>query len=217
MLRTDFVVGWKNIRREDYVGYSCGYDRRQTAVATTNGAGPRNTQIFVLSPDLVVLHALPGFWHPDDLARELRFAKRIAKLWEDQGKSVETKTRMYRRMHRREVYTQSPETYARSTWQNFDAHFERHRGQSERRDTFLRDANGEPVTEANGTWRMKPINVLVHERMSRRPFVAWDDFDLDAFVDYGTLHYDNNRGVDRRHREFRGQERLKKQRERATR
>ena len=74
LLKSDFVVGWKNIQREDYVGASHGYTCEQPAVGTTNGAGPRNTQMFVLSPGGVVLHALPGFWHPDELAAELHFS-----------------------------------------------------------------------------------------------------------------------------------------------
>ena len=120
LLRDDFVVGWTNIKRTDFVGYSHGYGSKQTSVGTTNGAGGRNTQLFVIAPDETVLHALPGFWHPEDLARELQFAKVIAKLWADDTKARETKERMYVRMHRREVYQQSPETYARSTWQSFD-------------------------------------------------------------------------------------------------
>ena len=72
MLKSDFVLGWKNIIREDYVGRSHGYTSRQTSVGTTNGAGPHNVQIFVLSPELVVLHALPGFWHPEPRRRSTR-------------------------------------------------------------------------------------------------------------------------------------------------
>ena len=75
LLKDHFVVGWKNIDREDFVGSSHGYTCAQKAVGTTNGAGPRNTQMFVLSSDGVVLHCLPGFWHPEDLAHELRFAR----------------------------------------------------------------------------------------------------------------------------------------------
>ena len=62
-LQSDFVVGWRNIIAADSVGESFGYTCDQPAVGTTNGAGPHNVQLFVLSPDLTVLHALPGFWH----------------------------------------------------------------------------------------------------------------------------------------------------------
>ena len=60
-LKKHFVVGWKNNQREDYVGSSHGYTCDQPAVGTTNGAGPRNMQTFVLSPDGYVLHCeVPG-------------------------------------------------------------------------------------------------------------------------------------------------------------
>ena len=56
---------------------------KQCAVGTTNGAGGHNVQIFVLSPDGVVLHALPGFWHPEDLVRELTGWICIRVTWAD--------------------------------------------------------------------------------------------------------------------------------------
>ena len=40
LLESDFVVGWQNIQREDYVGSSHGYTCEEAAVGTTNGAGP---------------------------------------------------------------------------------------------------------------------------------------------------------------------------------
>src|SRR5687767_15719283 len=96
MLRERFVVGWHNIWREPYVGQSHGYSRHQMVVGTTNGAGGRNMQIFVLSPDLVVLHALPGFWHPEDFAQELRFAEALAAVWADSTLTRAQKDRLFR-------------------------------------------------------------------------------------------------------------------------
>ncbi len=83
MLKKHFVVGWKNNWREDYVGVSHGYTCEQPAVGTTNGAGPRNMQTFVLSGDGTVLHCLPGFWHPADLAHELEVSLALHRLWQD--------------------------------------------------------------------------------------------------------------------------------------
>ena len=212
MLQSDFVVGWTNIRKSDYVGYSHGYHSKQTSVGTTNGAGPRNTQMFVLSPDLVVLHALPGFWHPEDLESELRFAKVVGKLWGDQSKSLEAKQKIYTRLHRREVFAQSPETFSRSQWQSFDSFTEWQRVENgEKRDTVLRNADGSPVLDGQNGYRMKPINVLVHERMARRPFVAWSEFDIEDFVDYGKLHYDLNQ-FEKTRKKFKGQTKLMKKR-----
>ncbi len=170
--------------------------------------------MFVLSPDLVVLHALPGFWHPEDLVDELQLAKRVARLWEDGNKNRETKEKMFRRMHRRHVYTSTTDTYARSTWQHFDAHTERNRAQRERRDTVLRNSDG-TMAVANGQLRLKPLNVLVHERMAKRPFQKFDEFDIESFVDYGKLHYDNNR-FEKSRKQFAGQKTLMKKRRRAA-
>ena len=197
MLQRQFVLGWKNIIKETYVGDSFGYSPRQTALGTTNGAGPHNVQIFVLSSDLVVLHALPGFWHPEDLARELRFALVVARLWADLDRSRDQKERMYRRLHSAEVARQTDLTLARSRWQPFDVTEERERLGREPRDTFL-------VAE-DGRTEPKPINLLVHERMSMRPFLSFEDFDIESFVDYGRKFYDNNRFVDRRGVTFRAE------------
>ncbi len=205
MLESDFVLGWKNIVRQDFVGYSYGYKPKDSSVGTTNGAGPHNVQIFVLSPDLVVLHALPGFWHPDDLARELRFAKVLARLWQDQSRSLEQKQDMYRRLQMREISNHPPETFARSGWQGFDLRAEKVRHAKAPRDTFF------DLTK-DGRTGIKPINYLVHERMASRPFIRFADFDIEAFVDYGRLFYDLNGRVDGRGVEFRGLGKIKNKR-----
>ena len=188
MLRDDFVLGWKNILREPYVGDSFGYSSRQTSLGTTNGAGPHNVQIFVLSPDLVVLHALPGFWHPDDLARELRLGLVLSRLWADQGRTRGEKDNMFARLHAAELARQTDLTTARSAWQHFDASAERRRPDRGSRDTFL--------VADDGRTEPKPINWLVHERMALRPFVPFEDFDVESYVDYGREFYDNNKDLD---------------------
>ena len=225
MLRSDFEVGWFDIRREDYVGYSSGYSyKAHCAVGTTNGAGGHNVQIFVLSSDKVVLHALPGFWAPEDLARELRFAKVLHRLWQDDSRTLAEKRDMNRRLQIRELRSHPAGMYARSAWQGFDALAESARHKQGARDTSLGvEAPALPSTVAGvlrqlsmqrvgsaGTL-MKPLNVLVHERMAARPFLAFDDFDTQEFVDYGRLYYDLNarhgRGI-----QFAGQAALKKKR-----
>ncbi len=197
MLQSDFVLGWKDIIREDYVGRSFGYSSRQTSVGTTNGAGPHNVQIFILSPDLVVLHALPGFWHPEDLARELRFAKVLHCLWRSKNHTWVQKRKIYRRLQLAEARHHPKETYARSTWQPFDENRERARLRQGPRDTFQCSDQGYLLADVRGNLMMKPINALVHERMAKQGFVWFDDFDIAAFIDYGNLFYDNNQRVDR--------------------
>lgn len=194
LLQDHFVVGWKNIQREEYVGYSRGYKPNQSCVGTTNGAGAHNVQLMVLSPDGTVLHALPGFWHPEDLARELRFGLAMHQLWNDQGKDRATKQRLFERMHQRAIRTQTDATTARSDWQGFDRHREAWRVRNgEERDTVVYGRNGEPKTLSDGGLLMKPINVLAHERMLQQPFRSIEDFDVVSFVDYGRYQYDLNR------------------------
>ncbi|MEE2887124.1 MAG: hypothetical protein VX951_06800 [Planctomycetota bacterium] len=223
LLKSDFEVGWFDIKNEDYTGYSSGYGyRSHCAVGTTNGAGAHNVQIFVLSPDKVVLHALPGFWAPEDLARELRFAKVLHRLWQDDNRTLAQKRDMYRRLQTLEPRNHPAATFARSAWQPFDVSAER--GRHEERDTalqvdtpamsdnlagLLRKSSMMAVHRGQGV--MKPLNMLVHERMAVRPFVPFDEFDIEKFVDYGRMFYDLNL----RHREGKklaGQTRLMQKR-----
>ncbi|MEZ5966308.1 MAG: hypothetical protein R3F56_20905 [Planctomycetota bacterium] len=191
MLRDRFVVGWHNIWREDYVGQSHGYRRDQLAVGTTNGAGGRNMQIFVLAPDLTVVHALPGFWHPEDFAHELRLAEGLFSLWQDGQLSRQQKDDMFRAVQLAECRSRCEATVARSGWQHFDAHAERVRARSEPRDTL---ACVSLPADLGMVTLLKPLNVLAHERMAERPFLPFAEFDVEGFVDYGRPYYDNNAG-----------------------
>ena len=189
MLKEHFVVGWKNIKDEDYVGSSHGYTCSDAAVGTTNGAGPRNTQMYMLAPDGVVLHCLPGFWHPEDLAQELRMGRELYRLWKDK-RSKKDKRSMFKRIQLTAMWMQSREMRSRSGWQGFDAKNERMRlkylADGQQRDTFYYE-NGKPTN-------LKPTSVLVHERMAQRPFLKISKFDTEVFIDYGRPYYDNNRG-----------------------
>lgn len=211
-------MAWKNIRRADFVGYSRGYGKTQSALTTTNGAGGRNVQMFVLTPDGVVLHALPGYWHPEDLLRELRFGQVIARLWDDPGKTREQKERMFRLLHIAELRRQPAETFQRSAWQGFDAHAELQKlSNGVEPDSYLWNGEGGLARDWKGKPILKPLNVLAHQRMVEQPFRTYADFDVAAFVDYGLLHYDNNARVDKQGKTFAGQRDLELRRERAER
>ena len=186
-LHDDFVVGWKNIEREPWRGESQGYSCSQTALGTTNGAGARNVQIFVLSPDLRVLHALPGFWHPDDLRAELDFAKLAYALWADEKRTFAQKESMLAVLRKDHIAHLPALTLARSNWQDFDRMAELNSGKTWR-DTFR--------TGKDGAIDLKPTILVAHDRMARQPFAEFARFDVEAFTDYGLLHYDNNAGVD---------------------
>ena len=127
----------------------------------------------------------------------------LARLWADETKSGAQKRRLCRRLQLAEVRAQPAETFARSGWQSFDANTEKRRAQGETRDTFLVTDGGVPLCGPEGKPMMKPLNVLVHERMAERPFVPFAEFDIAAFVDYGQTFYDNNRMVDGQGRNLR--------------
>ena len=192
------MLAWHNIKRTRYVGESNGYTSKAHAVGTTNGAGPRNVQLLVLAPDSTVLHALPGFWHAEDLARELRFAEQVHRLHQDQDRTEEQKLSMFARLHRSEVARQPADAFARSGWQGFDARTEQARLMIQPdRDTFQRHPSGNIVMSEKGQPQLKRLNVVAHERMMQQPFKKLNEFDFEAFVDYGVPYYDNNRGKDK--------------------
>lgn len=187
-LQRDFVVGWRDIRKEEFCGISNGYGKRQTAVGTTNGAGGRNVQIFVLSPDARVLLALPGFWHPEDLRTELQFAKVLHRLWTDDSRALADKVRLWKKLQRRQPTTHSEVMRARSDWQSFDRRAELAKAKREYRDSVEHD-DGQPA-------RLLALDELVHRRLADRPFVPFERFDTENFVDYGRRYYDLNVGLD---------------------
>ncbi len=186
LLQDRFVLGARNIERDRHVGLSHGYKPDQSAVGTTNGAGGRNVQLIVLAADGVVLHALPGFWHAEDLLRELRFALQLHDLHDRQDLAATEKARLFRAMHRAFAHRLPADTVARSRWQGFDESEERERAKRERRDTF--------VYEGDAPTTIKPVCQLVHERLETRPFRRLEEFGMEAFVDYGRAYYDNNSG-----------------------
>src|SRR5688500_13686309 len=95
LLRERFVVGARNIERDGHVGTSHGYSCDQAAVGTTNGAGGRNVQLLFLASDETVVHALPGFWHAQDLLPELRLALELHQLYRDDSIAPATRLAMF--------------------------------------------------------------------------------------------------------------------------
>jgi hypothetical protein len=64
ILKKQFVCGFKNITGEPYAGKSGKHDPDSPAVLTTNGAGPHNVQIFMLSSDGTGTALLAGLLVP---------------------------------------------------------------------------------------------------------------------------------------------------------
>ncbi len=194
LLRERFVLGAHDIEREQHVGLSHGYKCTQTAVGTTNGAGGRNVQMLVLAADTTVLHALPGFWHPQELVAELRLALELHQLRADDQRSPKATLAMFRALHEAAAHDDAT---TRDGWQPFDASEELDRAAKQPRDTVLCDVHGAPMLGPRGELQLKPIRRLVHDRLLAQPFPLLAEFDVEHFVDYGRAYYDNNAWVDK--------------------
>lgn len=185
-LDSRFILFHRNIENDKHVGMSQGYKPTQSAVGTTNGAGPRNVQFLILACDETVLHALPGFWHAEDLIPELQLAFEINRLYLDQSKDAAQKDKMFAMLHKSHMRRHGAAAERRGHWQGFDRRAEMSRVQLEERDTFRKTASGE--------LELKSVPEVIHDRMLQRRFKKLDEFDLENFVDYGRAYYDNNRG-----------------------
>jgi hypothetical protein len=190
-LQENFVCGYKDITNEPYCGVSGKHEVWGNAVNTTNGAGPHNIQIFVLNPDGTVLHCMPGYWNPEDLITELAFAQKVNRVYTSTG-SESVKKAQYVHMHLAHIKEHSSQMVARSHMQGFDQMYEARRKVGEN-DVI---ANASAVKSAMAAHAkipdsaFKTTDVIMHERDAKQPFVAYNDFDVVSFSDYGTTKYD---------------------------
>jgi hypothetical protein len=203
-LNSQFVCGFRNIKDEPYCGKSGQHDPNTPAVLTTNGAGPHNVQIFVLASDGTVLHCLPGFWNPADLLYELKFAQSLNRVWTNTQLSQETKEKRFKEANTKHASAHSLDMRTRSHLQGFDEKKERRKGESDfklepgQQPTVTLTRRGPKLSD------MKTVDQVVHERMARRPFVPYEDFDVAAYVDYGQLRYDKHENDPNRGKGMRG-------------
>jgi hypothetical protein len=194
MLKDDFVCGYKDITHEPYAGTSGSHGVQGKVAKTTNGAGPHNIQMFVIAPDGAVLHALTGYWYPQDLARELVFAEQLNALYGNPTLSIDQKKTRFRQLQLAHVQSHPADMVRRSHLQGFDALYEAQHKLATT-DT-IRDTGAVKAALANHSHvpmdAFKTTDEIVHERMAQRPFVPYDKFDIATFVDYGKLHYDKD-------------------------
>ena len=188
ILRNEFVCGYRDIENSSHAGSSRKHMPGGQSIETSNGSGPHNIQIFVLTPDGIVLTCLPGYWRSDDLARELDFAKDLYKVWQDPMLSLAQKKATFSQMQLGHIAQHPKDEKARSHMQGFDIAYEKeHRlGTS---DVFYRNAIN-PTTREVPNNAVKTTDVIMHERMAARPFVAYKNFDWPEFSDYGKPMYD---------------------------
>jgi len=194
-LQENFVCGVRDISNEPYAGLSGRHETSGNAVNTTNGAGPHNLQLFMLSADGTVLECLPGFWNPSDLVEEMKFAGQLNQVWLDPHLSSTQKTQDFRQMQIAHIQEHSPQMVRRSKMQGFDQKYEaEHRLNTS--DTIANRNMITPNMLAPGgklpQEAFKTCDEIMHERMASRPFVPIQRFDVAAYVEYGKPKYDKH-------------------------
>lgn len=176
------------------------------AVSTTNGAGPHNVQIFMLSDDGTVLHCLPGFWDPHALVSELALSEKLNNLWKDGSMQAADKSSAFKKLQLEHLAMHSQETASRSHLQGFDAMYIAHHAKDlpdliekpqaisdyERESRAGSMVNGEKVHAYLAPDALKTTDKIMHERMSKIPFTPYEKFNIAAFTNYGTQFYDKN-------------------------
>ena len=184
-LSSKCVCGVHDITGEPYAGSSDFHDVHGLAVKTTNGAGPHNIQIFFLSADGTVLHCLLGYWNPDDLQDEAKLAERLNEVWLNPKLTRAQKNAMFVSMQLEHIKEHSSDEASRSHLQGFDARVE---AQNPKSDFIKVEASA----GGSVTVELKTTDVVIHERMAKRPFMPFDQFDVAAFSNYGLQRYDKN-------------------------
>ncbi len=187
VLKSQFVCGYRNITGQSYAGKSGKHETDGQAIVTTNGAGPHNVQFLFLSEDGVVLHAILGYWDPRDLLWEIRFAQGMNRLWHSSSRSAEDKRKQFQIANRLAIRQLPLDMVARSHLQGFDAKKELKEAAS---DFRFRPGDYHPPVRAGKHDNLKSTVQVIHERMAQRPFVAYEDFDVADFSDYGKQRYD---------------------------
>jgi hypothetical protein len=180
-LKQYFVCGTRDISNEPYAGASGAHDTFGNAVNTTNRAAPHNLQIFMLSADGTVLNCLPGYWNPQDLYEEMALAYKLNQVWQDQSLSRSQKNQMFTQMHLNNISQHSAGMQRRSHMQGFDEKYEAEH-----------NPNSDFFGYQNGQRMVKTVDVVMHERMAQRPFIAYESFDVARFSDYGKPMYDKH-------------------------
>lgn len=189
-LKNHFVSGYRNIMGESYAGNSGTHNPRGQAVDTTNGAGPHNIQLFIMNPDGTVVHCLPGFWNSQDLSQELEFARKLNAVYENRYLSGAEKSNQCKNLQLAHARHHSQDMIGRSQLQHFDMKAEAHKQHSDaiKNPSLLEGEDWGPEQYA----AFKTTDQIMHERMAKRPFIKYADFDVAAFADYGTDSYDKH-------------------------
>lgn len=207
VLKSELVCGYKDISNESYAGFSGSHKVGEQAISTTNGAGPHNLQSFIMASDGTVMHCLPGYWNPSDLVREVEFAGRLHDLWTRNDLSRTQKNQYYKAMQLNHIHEHPVNMVRRSRMQSFDMEHEvKHNLASS--DTIKDRSLARAVLSKNRSTKIRAMRAfkttdrLMHERMSKRPFVAYNRFDEAEYANYGRPLYDKSENFRNQHGQF---------------
>ena len=183
-LQKNFVCAWENIKgKRSYAGSSNTHMPTNAATEVTNCAGHHNVQMVFMTSDGRVLHCLPGYWTPRHFITELNLALELGKLYYKKDFSVAERNREYLDLHLRHSIEHTQELRDASCHQGFDKQNLEKRQQSD----FHR-------TEGFVLGLKTPDQVL-HERLAERPYLPYEAFDIEKFIDMGIKQYKYDYGL----------------------
>lgn len=183
ILKDDFVVGYENIDDRKFVAIPQEHGPDENVSDTANGAGAQSLQLFVLAPDGTVLTCLPGYWSAPDLACELALAKDLYRVWKKSDLTIDEKRAQFASLHLAHISTHSQAMKNRSHLSEADLQFEGRK--LENSDFFYQQRAVNPSTGKTPLRNVKTVDFVMHERLSRRPFEPYQDFDVAAYADFG--------------------------------
>lgn len=129
----------------------------------------------------------------------MKFAYQLNKVYTDSSLNRSQKNQLFQQMQLAHINQHPVQMTRRSHMQGFDQQYEA-MYKLNSSDTILdtklvkqgMDENGHPPGQA-----FKTTDVIMHERMAKRPFMAFQRFDVASFSDYGKPRYDKNEdGID---------------------
>ena len=134
-----------------------------------------------------MLHCLPGYWAPQDLLVETRLALNLNNLWQTKRLAEDEKKRRFTQAQLAFLRQLPADMVARSHLQGFDAKHELAKPNS---DFRYKAGDYHPPVHMAKHDNLKTTDQVVHERMAQRPFLTYEEFDVENFSNYGKNRYD---------------------------
>ncbi len=183
-LQKNFICAWENIKgKRSYAGSSNSHMPTNGAIEVSNCSGHHNVQMVFMTSDGRVLHCLPGYWKPRDFLTELDLALALGKLYYKKELSVVKRNEEFLNLHLRHSIAHTEGLRTASYHQPFDKQNLEKREQSDfhRKEGFVLG--------------LKTPDQVLHERLAERPYLPFEAFDIEKFVDMGLKQYKYDHGL----------------------